>query len=144
MVLSNGGWLFLLGVLGAANLIIARMPAAKDLIGRIAPYQGWFGALSVFYGLWEVVQAVTSMGIMAERPPIGLIFWIIFLANAILQVSLGILLGVGVVKSFVKQPVAVQNMDRVVVKLAPFQGVLGLIAIGVAVAYIVIDKVFLS
>ena len=144
MMLSYGAWLFVLGVLGAANLIIAKMPQARDLIGKMAPYQGWFGAVSVFYGLWEVVQAVLNMSLMAVKPPIGLVFWIIFLAQALLQVALGILLGVGVIKTFVKQPQAVEKMDKLVLKLAPFQGILGLMAMGVAIAFIVIDMLFLT
>jgi hypothetical protein len=143
MMLSYGAWLFVLGVLGAANLIIAKMPSAKDTIARMAPYQGWFGAVSVFYGLWETVQAVLNMGLMAVKPPIGLIFWVIFLAQALLQIALGLLFGVGVIKTFVKQPAAIEKMDKLVVKLAPFQGILGLMAIGVAIAFIVIDILFL-
>jgi hypothetical protein len=143
MVLSFGIWLFILGVLGASNLIIAKIPSARDLIGKIAPYQGWMGVASVFYGVWEIIQAITSMGLMAVKPPIGLIFWILFLAQAVLQIALGILLGVGVAKTFVKQPAAVQNMDRIVTKLAPFQGILGFAAIAVAGAFLVIDLVLL-
>jgi hypothetical protein len=142
MVLSFGVWLFILGVMGASNLIIAKIPSAKDLIGKLAPYQGWMGVASVFYGVWEVIQCIASLGWMAIKPPIGLIFWILFLAQAVLQIGLGILLGVGVAKTFVKQPVAVQNMDRIVTKLAPFQGILGFAAIGVSVGFLVIDLLF--
>jgi hypothetical protein len=143
MVLSYGVWLFLLGVLAAANLIIARIPSTRDMIGKLAPYQGWFGVLSVFYGLWELVQSITSMSLMAVHPPIGLLFWVVFLGNALLQIALGILLGVGTAKSFVKQPAAVARMDQVVLKLAPFQGALGIVAILVAGAFLGIDLVLL-
>lgn len=137
MLFSYGVWLIVLGLLGAANLIIAKIPSAKDLIGRLAPYQGWMGVASVFYGVWEVIQAVTSMGLMAVKPPIGLIFWIVFLANALLQITLGILFGVGVAKTFVKDPNAQAKMDQTAMKLAPFQGVLGIAALGVGVAFLV-------
>jgi hypothetical protein len=136
MMFSYGAWLIVLGILGAANLIIAKVPSAKDLIGKLAPYQGWMGVASVFYGVWEVVQSITNMGLMAVKPPLGLIFWIIFLANAVLQIALGILFGVGVAKTFVKDPRAVENMDKLVMKLAPFQGILGIAAIGVGGAFI--------
>jgi hypothetical protein len=144
MVLSFGAWLLVLGILGAANLIIAKIPSSRDLIAKMAPYQGWFGALSVFYGLWETFSAITSMGLMAVHPPFGLIFWVLYLAQALLQIALGILFGVGVIKTFVKQPQAVAKMDQLVMKLAPFQGILGLIAIGVAIGFIVIDLLFLG
>ena len=106
MVLSYGGWLIVLGIMGAANLIIAKLPQAKDLIGQMAPYQGWFGAVSCLYGFYELVQVVLGMGLMGASPPFGLIFWILFLLNGLLQISLGLLLGVGVMKTFIKQPQA--------------------------------------
>ncbi len=36
-----------------------------------------------------------------------------------------------------KQPTAVQEMDQLVLKLAPFQGILGLMAMGVAIGFVV-------
>jgi hypothetical protein len=41
MGLAFGVWLAVLGILGASNLIIARKPDAKELIAKLAPYQGW-------------------------------------------------------------------------------------------------------
>ena len=38
------------GVLGASNLIIAKKPDAKELIAKVAPYQGWIGAMGP---VWE-------------------------------------------------------------------------------------------
>ena len=39
MVLSYGGWLVVLGILGASNLIIAKKPNAKELIDKFSPHQ---------------------------------------------------------------------------------------------------------
>jgi hypothetical protein len=141
MVLSFGAWLIVLGILGASNMIIAKKPDAKELIGKIAPYQGWMGAASVFYGVWELISCVTAMGLMAVHPPIGLIFWLLYLANALLQIALGIILGVGVLKTFTKSAEAHQKMDQTLAKLSPFSGVLGLAAIGVGIAFTVINFV---
>lgn len=137
MLFSYGVWLIVLGILGAANLIIAKVPSAKDLISRLAPYQGWMGVASVFYGIWELIQSLSYMGMMGERPPLGLIFWVVFLANALLQIALGILFGVGVAKTFIKDERAQQKMDATALKLAPFQGLLGIAALGVGGAFIV-------
>jgi hypothetical protein len=139
MVLSFGAWLIVLGILGASSLIISRKPNAKELIGKIAPYQGWMGAASVFYGFWELFSCITSMGLMSVHPPIGLIFWVLYLASALLQLSLGLILGVGVIKTFVKNEQAHQKMDATLAKLAPFQGILGLAAIAVGVVFTVVD-----
>ena len=129
----SGIWMAVLGILGAANLIIARKPDAKELIGKIAPYQGWIGAVSALWGIWGIISSVLHLGWLSLWP----IFWITFLVTALLQASLGLLLGIGVLKTFIKQPQAVEKMDQMVTKLAPKQGVLGLISIGVGLWMIV-------
>lgn len=65
------------------------------------------------------------------------IYWITFLASALVQLALGLLLGIGVLKTFIKQPQAVAKMDETVAKLAPYQGKLGLVAIGIGVWMII-------
>jgi hypothetical protein len=143
MVLSYGAWLIVLGILGASNLIIAKKPNAKELIGRFLPYQGWFGVASVFYGAWELIGTVGAMGLMGVKPPFGLLVWILMLSNAVLQIVLGFLLGIGVMKSFVKNAEAQTRMDRTFTKMAPFQALLGLAAIGVGAAFLVLDILFI-
>jgi len=129
----SGLWLAVLGVLGAASLIIAKRPDAREAIGKLAPYQGWIGAVSALWGVWGVISAVLSIGWLAHWP----IYWVTFLADSVLQLALGLLLGVGVLKSFIKDPRANQKMDQTITKLAPFQGTLGLVAIGLGLWMIV-------
>jgi hypothetical protein len=128
-----GIWLALLGILGAANLIIAKRPDAAAAIAKIAPYQGWIGAISALWGVWGVISAVLSLRLLGVAP----IYWVTSLAVGLVQVALGLLLGIGVLKTFIKQPQAVQRMDQMVARLAPKQGVLGLVAIGLGVWMIV-------
>ncbi len=108
MGLIGGIWLVLLGVLAASNLIIARKPEAKELIAKIAPYQGWIGVASAFWGAWGIINSVLSLAWIAFMP----IYWATYLASSVLQFALGILLGVGTLKMFVKQPQAVEKMDN--------------------------------
>jgi hypothetical protein len=129
----NGIWLALLGILGASSLIIARKPDAKVLIAKIAPYQGWMGAVSAIWGAWGIVGAVLNLGWMAHFP----IYWITWLADSVLQLALGLLLGVGVLKTFIKAPAASERMDQTITKLAPFQGTLGIAAIALGVWMVV-------
>lgn len=129
MGLVSGIWMALLGVLGASNLIIARKPDAKELIAKVAPYQGWIGAVSAIWGVWGIISAILNLGWLSIVP----IFWATFLAVAVLQFALGLLLGIGVLKQFIKQPQAVEKMDQLITRLAPKQGLLGLVAIGLGV-----------
>lgn len=134
-----GVWLFVLGVLGASNLIIARKPDAKELIAKIAPYQGWIGAVSALWGVWGIISAVLSIGLLTSHP----IWWITWLATDAILVSLGLLLGIGTLKTFIKQPQAVAKMDMMVAKLAPKQGVLGLVGMGLGAWCLVASFLFL-
>jgi hypothetical protein len=140
MAFSFGIWLIILGVLGAASLIIAKRPDAKHLIDKLVPYQGWFGAVSVPWGIWTIISAVLGMGLIAAGPVL-LVWWIFWLVSGLLLVALGLLLGVGVMKSFIKDDSAKSKMDQTVLKLAPFQGTLGIISIGVGIAYTVLTVI---
>jgi hypothetical protein len=122
----QGIWLALLGILAASNLIIAKRPDAVMLIGKVAPYQGWIGALSVVGGAVGLLRCLSHIGLMSVAP----VYWLSSLIAAVLLTSLGLLLGVGVLKSFITNAKAQANLDRVITRLAPFQGTLGLIAIG--------------
>src|SRR4051794_24223290 len=64
----TGIWLAVLGVLGAASLIIAKKPDAKELIDKLTPYQGWIGAGSAVWGLWGVISSVLGIGLLAHAP----------------------------------------------------------------------------
>lgn len=126
MGLIGGIWLVILGILGASNLIIARKPDAKELIGKMAPYQGWIGAVSALWGAWGIVSSILSLGMLSRAP----IYWVTFLAVGAVQLVLGFLLGIGVLKTFIKTPTANAKMDQTMAKLSPYQGTLGLIGIG--------------
>lgn len=136
MIFSYVAFLFVLGVLGAANLIIAKKPDAKELIAKVAPYQGWMGVAGVFYGVHEIIFAV-GFTEMLGAGLFPMLLWVTYVAAGGLQILLGFLLGVGTVKSFIKSPAALEKMAQVQAKLAPFQGTLGLIAMATAVWYLI-------
>jgi hypothetical protein len=122
----HGIWLAVLGILAASNLIIARRPDASAAIGKLAPYQGWIGAVSALWGIWGIISCILNLGWMTSFP----IYWFSWVADSVLQAALGLLLGVGVLKTFIKDARANQKMDTTIAKLAPYQGTLGLGAIG--------------
>jgi hypothetical protein len=132
-------WLVVLGILGASNLIIAKKPDAKEMISKMAPYQGWIGASSVLWGLWITVWCLLNAGILIKWAFLG---FITLLAVAFVLVTLGLLLGVGVLKTFVKNEQANAKLDQTVTKLAPFQGILGLVAIGLGIWGVVVNIIF--
>lgn len=129
----SGIWMFVLGVLAVPSLVIAKRPEAKDLIDKITPYQGWIGAISALWGIWEIIDSLMKIGWLDDIP----IWWITYLATGIIQLCLGLLLGIGVLKTFISNPQAQEKMDQTVKKLAPYQGNLGIAAMAVGIWMII-------
>lgn len=122
--------LLLIGILGAANLIIARLPAAKEYIAKIAPYQGWIGLVSIILGAWSIFDLlIPSIRWMTDFPLRG----VLGIATTVVLLLLGFLLGLGMIKTFVKDPQTQAKLDQMAAKLAPYQGIMGIIAIVLAI-----------
>ncbi len=128
----------MLGALAASNLIIAKRPDAADALAKLAPYQGWMGAISALWGIFGIISSVLGIALLSVWP----ILWITGLANAVILAALGLLLGVGVLKTFIKAPEAQAKMDETIAKLAPKQGVLGLVGLGLGVWMILASFMF--
>ena len=128
----SGLWLAVLGLFGAASLIATKRPNAKEALAKLAPYQGWVGAVSAVWGLWGVLSAILHVGWLSAAP----LYWLLSTAAAGLQLGLGLLLGVGLIKTFVKNPNASAKLDATALKLAPHQSTLGIAAIVLGVLLI--------
>ena len=122
------------GILAASSLIIARKPNAKQLIDKLTPYQGWIGIVMFIWGIKEVLGAVTNMGLLKVAP----VLWIFWLASGIADLLVGFLLGFGLLTKYAlgRSPTAEARGQAIRVKLAAYQGVLGLFAIAMGVLYL--------
>lgn len=119
-----GLWLIILGALAVPNLILKK-PELKPTLDKITPYQGWIGAISALWGLWQLVWSVLNIGMIQH----ALLWWTTLTATNALVLGLGLLLGVGTLKTFTKNQEAQAKLDSLVVKLAPYQGNLGIAAL---------------
>jgi hypothetical protein len=129
-----GIWLALLGVLAVPNLVLAKKPDAKELLAKITPYQGWIGAFSCVGGLYSLVfNSLLNLGLMS----VSFRWWLTITAGSLLQVALGLILGIGTMKMFIKNPEAQARMDETLAKIAPHQGRLGLAAIGLGAWWVI-------
>ncbi len=127
-LIFDGLLLILLGVLAVPGMIIAKRPDAKKIIDKISPYQGWIGVVLGIWGLFRLIQwfqafRLFSLGLR------GIVFWILYTVFVFTMIALGFMLGIGVIKTFVKDEKARAKMDELLAKLAPKQGTLGLVAI---------------
>lgn len=138
MGLLTGLSLAILGVIASPNLVLSRKPNAKALLDGIVPYQGWIGAVCALLGTWGLINATLQIGWLQSAP----VWWCTYAGASLLELALGLLLGVGVLKSLFKAQQAQDRMDQLIAKLAPKQGLLGVIGIGFGVWCIVANFVF--
>ncbi len=137
-MLINGIWLALLGVLAVPSLLLAKRPDAKEMLGKLAPFQGWMGAISAIWGVWGIISSVLNLGWLTSHP----ILWVTLLADSVLLAALGLILGIGVMKTFIKAPAAQAKLDQTLAKVAPHQGRLGIAGVAVGIWCVVAGFVF--
>ena len=134
----NGIWLAVLGVLAVPSLVLAKRPDAAKVLGKLAPYQGWMGAVSALWGVWGIISAVLNIGWISTWP----IYWATWLADSVVLAGLGLILGIGVLKTFIKQPQAQAKLDQTLAKIAPHQGRLGIAGVGLGAWMVVASILF--
>ena len=133
--------LILLGLLAVPSLVLSKKPEAQEILGKIAPYQGWFGVVACFWGIWGVIfSGILGLKWMSHWP----IYWVTALAVNLLQAALGFILGYNLIaKYFLSNSEAAKAKgQQLQAKLAGIQGKLGLAGIGVGIWSIIAFLVF--
>jgi hypothetical protein len=128
----TAAFMIVAGILAAAGLIVSRKPEAKELIDKLTPYQGWLGIVLFCWGIWDIIQALPTMAL-------SFIFGLIYLIVGCLELVLGFMLGFGLITKFAlsKNEEAKAKGQAIRGKLAPFQGILGFLAIIMAIVFLV-------
>ncbi|MFS4416942.1 hypothetical protein [Maribacter sp. 2307ULW6-5] len=127
--------LILLSIIAVPSLLLAKKPNAKELLEKVEPYQGWIGLVFCILGLWGIISAILNLGWLTSAP----IWWATLLLGSIVQAALGFMLGFGLANRLflAKDPTAQEKAAALREKIAPKQGKLGLLGIGVGVWMIV-------
>lgn len=133
--------LVFLSIVAVPSLLLSKKPNAKELLAKVEPYQGWIGLIFCFWGVWGVISAVLNLGWLTSAP----IWWITLLAGSIVEAGLGFMLGYGMInKLFLsKNASAQEKAEKIREKIAPLQGKLGLLGIGVGIWMIVASFLFI-
>ena len=123
------------GILAASGFIIKRSPNARQLIDKLAPYQGWIGLVMFGWGVWETISFVLNVGLFGQYP-LRMVFWLLV---AISDLLVGFLLGYGLITKYAmgSNEAAKQKGAAVRQKLVKVQAPLGLLAIVMGVLYLV-------
>ena len=111
---------------------MARREEGRKALAALEPYQGWIGVAAVVWGAWRLIQLLLWLR-HGE--------WLLGLVDAGLLVCLGLLLGVGVIKSFLKDPAGQENFDKLVARLTPYRQTLGVVAM-VLGGFLVLSRLF--
>jgi hypothetical protein len=135
MGLLHGLWLLVLGALGAAT-IVARDRRGARVLSELEPYRGWIGVISAGIGAWRLFW------VLLELPGLRWFnHWLLRAVDGALLLSLGLVLGVGIFRSWLKRPSAQSRLDGWTRKLQPYREKLGVTAMVVG-AYLVLHAIF--
>ncbi len=133
------------GLIAASSLIIAKKPNAKDLLAKLAPYQGYIGTALFALGIWGVLFLLPNLKffLFALKIPIFKVkfFAIMYFVSVPVAILLGTLLGVSLVTSFMKGETVKEKGDAIRAKLMKVQVPLGLV--GVITGVLMLIAVFM-
>ena len=105
------------------------------VISELEPYKGWIGVGSAVVGAWRLFWVLLELQ--------GLRWfnhWLLRALDGALLLSLGLVLGVGIFRSWMKSPTAEATVDRWTRKVQPYREKLGVTAM-VLGAYLVLRAI---
>ena len=137
----SGILLICLGLLAVPSLILSRKPNAKELFDKIAPFQGWIGIVFMIWGIWDLIQCLTSMDWLSLGIGRVIFLWVLWLCVAIVEITLGFILGYGLIQKYAlsKNEKAAAKGEQMLKKLMPIQGTLGICAIVLGLIFVVLS-----
>ena len=130
-MLIYGITLIILSLIAVPSLFLSNKPDGKELLDKIAPYQGWIGVIFCFWGIWGLISSVLNLGWLGYGI-YGIISWLTLFLYAVVETTLGFILGYPLIVKYVlsKNEEAKEKGAKVLEKLVPLQtklGILGLI-----------------
>lgn len=131
MGIFGGIFLILCGVLAAANFFIEKKPDAKELIDKLAPYQGWMGFGAAIWGLVLLILTLINFTLLKH----AFIVWLTVVLIAAVTFAVGVILGYDKLNEFIfsKVPKLEEIAKNVHAKLVPFQQPIGFASIGLGI-----------
>lgn len=135
--------LIVLGILAVPSLILSKKPNAKELLDKLAPYQGWLGVIFFIWGVVGIFGVIGLLGYLGQGI-FGIVLWILNLAIVLVELLLGFLMGYGLIAKYAlsKNETAKAKGEEMLAKLAPLQGKLGIAAIIIGILAIVFNILY--
>ena len=125
----------LLGLLAAPSLLAGQNPKAQEMLNKLVPFQGIFGIIVLFWGLFRLIfDILMHFGTFTYTP----ILLVSYLLLTLVQVFLGFLLGFGFISKMTSgNEQARAKSEALRAKLAVYQGPLGIASIILGVWFII-------
>ncbi len=129
-MLIYGITLIILSLIAVPSLFLSKKPDAKELLDKIAPYQGWIGLIFCVWGIWGLIQCVLLLGWLGAGT-YGIISWATMFLYAVVEATLGFLLGYSLIVKYAlsKNETAREKGAQLLAKLQPLQEKLGILGI---------------
>lgn len=123
------------GILAASAFIISKKPDAQEWIDKLTPYEGWIGMVTFAWGIWEIIGAVTGLGMLGDAP----LRWAFWLAVGVSDLLVGFILGFKLISKYAlsKNETALAKGQAIRAKLTKFQIPIGFFAITMGILYTV-------
>lgn len=125
------GWILpflaiVLGLLGAAAYIVARMPSMQETIKKLSVYQAGIGAAGAVLGVLQ------GMDILFATQKGAVFMWLVAVLTCVACVLVGLLLGYPLIQSLVLDDLSEESRNKAEkfrAAIAPFQILGGLTAL---------------
>jgi len=130
--------LIIAGILAIPALILSKRPSAKDILDKVAPYQGWFGIAILILGLWNVVDLLIDANFYFAFGLGG--SWVLLFVSSAVMAILGFILGFNLINVHLlsKNPKSEENGQKLMTKLMPLQNIFGIAAIVLGIILLLI------
>jgi hypothetical protein len=114
------------GLLAASAFIIAKKPEAKDMLAKLAPYQGGIGVAMFGLGIYNALDIMDYIDAIGTLPFLG----ITALLTIFSLVVVGFLLGFNLIAQWIPGEGAAEKKGAAIqAKLATFSAPLGFVSI---------------
>ncbi len=129
-----GALAFVAGALSASNVVVEKMPNAKDLIAKLVPYQAMIGIAAFLFGVFKLFD----IGRMPEPYSTKAVFFVCVASCLVV----GFLLGFPMIQKFIAEDEDTkEKVEGVRKKLSPYQVAGGLVALGTG-TYLILMGLF--
>jgi hypothetical protein len=125
------------GILAISNLIVAKKPDAKVMLDKLVPFQAGIGIALLAFGLYNLITGFTGTPSVFQLISFAPVIGLTALALIVASILLGFLFGMPQIAKWMPgEGNAEQKGIELSKKLAPFQVILGLVGIGVALLWL--------